>query len=481
MSMGFVARTLAAAAVWGLLAGSAAAQDVTPAGAPDPAVARAALRATVALPSEPASPPGPATLEDAQARISALEARIAELESALAGSPGQPAQAAPVPVSYAVDPSADEMRFLDLGVRRSYIGAERRRLVDQIHTMIPPIYEPAFSPFHGYTLPPRAFRVGIGSDRFINHDDFGRDEVYARFFDNLKVENQHVEAELAYGLDENDTLRVVAPLRSAIVSGTGQAFRIKPMVMSMNGQSFGVGDVQVMLKRKWFDQAYRPFNFATVTGVQLPTGRDDSRFNDAQTLVMNGMAMPVSSLSGGPKVDLFSDDLRLPNSAQPGTGSWAVMVGAMGTRQLTWNRARGAIHGGVLYKAFKDNGNGVRPGNEFVFAASWVRPPTASDRFTIDLTLLGRNKQSEQFPGLIMHPEPDENGMPIMDANGMIQMFVTPRPPFEHGTIVFASPSVVVVPKPSLRLSFSPMFRVYEPRRGPSPAFRLMFGITTLF
>ncbi len=427
----------------------------------------------------PGAASAPASLDEAQARIAALEARIAELEAALAARPTAPL--AVPPARDALDINAGEMRFLDLGVRRSYIAAERRRLVDQIHTMIPPVYEPAFSPFHGYTLPPGALRISLGSDRFINNHDFGRDEVYARFFDGVKVENQHVEFDVAYGITENDTLRVQTPLRSTIISGTGKAFRIKPMVMSMNGQSFGLGDVQVLLKRKWFDQAYRPFNLATVVGVQLPTGDRDNRFNDAQTLVMNGMVMPVSAQSGGPKVDLFSDDLRLPNSAQPGTGSWGATFGVMATRQLTWNGPRGALHGGVLYKAFKDNAEGVRPGNELIFAASWVRPPTRSERLTIDLTVLGRHKQSERFPGLIMHPDADANGMPIMNPDGSLAMFVTPRPPFEHGTIVFVSPSVVIVPKPALRLTFSPLFRVYEPRRGPSPAVRLLFGITSTF
>lgn len=450
----------------------------------------AAAQVTTALADTPSAGPSaartPVTLDEARARIVTLESRIAELEAALAArtleqsSAAAAPQGTPVP-SYDVNASAEHMRFLDLGVRKSYIGAERRRLIDQIHTMIPPIYEPAFSPFHGYTLPPGAFRISLGSDRFVNNHDFGRDEAYARFFDDVKVENQHVELDVAYGLDENHTLRVLTPLRSTIISGTGKAFRIKPMVMSMDGQGFGLGDVQVLLKRKWFDQAYKPFNFATVFGVQLPTGDRDNRFNDAQTIVMDGMAMAVSGLSGGPKVDLFSDDLRLPNSAQPGTGSWGATFGAMATRQLTWNGRRGALHAGVLYKAFKDNAEGVRPGNELIFAASWVRPPTSSERFTIDLTVVGRSKQSERFPGLIVHPDADAGGMPIMNPDGSLAMFVTPRPPFEHGTVVFFSPSLVVVPKPALRLAFSPLFRVYEPRRGPSPAVRFVFGITSTF
>ncbi len=425
-------------------------------------------------------------LEKARGRIAELEARIAELEAALAGKektmpPTPPVAAVKTDTDYHINPNTDDFRFLNLGVRKEYIAAERGRLIDQLHTMIPPLYEPAFSPFHGYTLPPRAFRVAIDTDRFINNHDFGRDKVYARFFDNVKVENQHVNVDFFYGLDHNHTLRLNVPFRTTDISGTGKAFRIQPMVMTMNGKGFGIGDVQFMVKRKWFDQAYKPFNFATVFGVQFPTGKHDQRFSDAQTIFMNGMAIPVSAAAGGPKVDLFSDDLRIPNSAQPGTGSWGAIFGVMGTRQLTWNRFRGALHGGALYKVMKDNGQGVRPGNELVFGVSYVRPPTRNEHFTFDITLFGRNKQSERFPGLITHPDADENGMPIMNPDGSLKMFTTPRPPFEHGTVVFLSPSLVVIPKPTLRLTVSPMFRVYEPNQGPTPAFRLVFGATSTF
>ena len=71
--------------------------------------------------------------------------------------------------------------------------------------------------------------------------------------------------------------------------------------------------------------------------------------------------------------------------------------------------------------------------------------------------------------------------MPIMNPDGSLKMFTTPRPPFEHGTVMFLSPSIVILPKPSLRLTISPLVRVYQPNQGPSPAFRLVFGATTTF
>ena len=425
----------------------------------------------------------PSALDEARARISELQSRIAVLEAELAatkatsGSSSAPAKPAP---DYKIDVESDQMRFLNLGVSKNYIGAERDRLLDQLHTMIPPLYEPAFSPFHGYTLPPHAFRVAVNSDRFVNNHDFGSDKFYSLFFNRVKVQNQEVDLDTFYGLTANNTLRVLVPLRSTIISGTGHPFRIQPMVMIMSGTAFGVGDVQVMLKHKWLDQGYKRFNLATVVGIQLPTGKNDTKFNDAQTLFVNGMPMAVSSSTGGPKVDLFSDDLRLNNGAQPGTGAWGALFGVMATRQLTWNRFRGALHGGALYKAMKEV-DGIRPGNELAFGVSFVRPPTASEHATFDLTLFGRNKQAELYPGVIMHPEADSNGMPIMNPDGSLKMFVTPRPPFEHGTVIFLSPSLVIIPKSALRLTASPLVRIHEPNEGPSPAFRLVFGATTTF
>lgn len=385
-------------------------------------------------------------------------------------------------IDYAVDPQDEEMQFMNLGVDQNYVGFENRRLVDQSRTGIPPLYEPAFSPFHAYTLPAGAFRLTLNNDRFVNHSDFGRDEFYSAFFNKVKLENQHVTVNGFYGIDSNHTLRVSIPFKNTNISGTGEVFRIRPMVMTMEGQSFGLGDIEVMLKRKWFDQGYRRFSFATAVGVQVPTGDTDNRFSDSQTLFVGENPTPISALAGGPRVDLFSDDLRLPNSAQPGTGSWGLNAAVMMTRQLTWNGSRGAIHGGLMYRAMKDNAQGVRPGNELIFGVSYVRPPLPTDHMSFDLTLFGRNKQSERFPGLITHPEADPvTRMPLMNPDGSLKMFTTPRPPFEHGTVVFLSPSIIIIPKSTVRLTISPQFRIYEPERGPSPAFRLIFGIQSFF
>lgn len=435
-----------------------------------------------------------ATANASAERILELESKVASLEEALKQkdeeisalknpSPAAaPATAAAPPAApYEFEPRDSKYLFMNMGVQRSILAIERSRLLDNLRTQIPPLYEPAFSPMHGYTLPQRATRVEVREETFVNNHDFGRDKFYSLFFDNVKVQNQNVNMGLMYGLTDDTTLRVDVPVSHWNISGDGAAFRIKPMRMSMNGHSFGLGDVTFTAKHKFWDQGQHFMNLAGIFAVQLPTGTNDGRFNDTQLMTMAGMPMAVSSASGGPKVNLFSDDLRVPNSAQPGTGAWGLNIGVMGTRQLTWNHFRGALHGGAVYKWFANTSEGVRPGNEINFAVSYVQPPAHSEKFTFDLTFLGRNKQSERYPGFIMHPEADANGMPIMDASGNLQMFLTARPPFEHGTVMFLAPSIVFLPKSPIRLAVSPLVRVYEPLAGPSPRFRLMVSLSNTF
>ena len=126
--------------------------------------------------------------------------------------------------------------------------------------------------------------------------------------------------------------------------------------------------------------------------------------------------------------------------------------------------------------------HGITPGNEFKYGVSYTFPPLANDRFAIDLSVFGRWKGSEKFPGTIMHPERDPaTGGPIMDADGNMMMFVTPRPDFEHGNATFVSPTFVLISSPNLRLILSPAIRVLQPGQGPSPRWQFSAGQTFTF
>lgn len=390
-----------------------------------------------------------------------------------------------------VEPGDPAYRFLRLGVERDYLAAERRRLVDQIEQAIPPLYEPVL-PFHGYTLPPGAWRVGASAVYGHNPGDFGRDDFYSLFFDNVRVDFLNPSIDISRGfeipslgrLGSDLVMNLNIPYSFQRTRGTGHPFRIDPMVMTMEGAGNGFGDVSATLKKKWLDQGNGPVTLSTMLGVIFPTAEDDQVFNASQTMFVNGVPMSVSSLvPGNPAVDIFGrgagghNDRLFPRGGQPGNGSWGGRIGFGVTRQFE----RSALHGGAVFDAFADN-DGITPGNELRYGASYVFPPFESDRFSLDFSIFGRWKESERFPGTITHPERDPaTGGAKMNPDGTTAMFTTPRPAFEHGNMVFFSPSIIFLPSPNTRLTLSPAIRISEPKKGPSPEWTLRTGMTVTF
>lgn len=375
-------------------------------------------------------------------------------------------------------------RFLKLGVAKDYLGVERGRIIDQLDQAIPPLYEPR-TPFHGYTLPPGAWRVGVTATRGRNPGDFGRDDFYALFFNNVQVDFTTVDLDLLHGFEvagiHDLVLRVNLPYKISRTAGTGHPFRIDPMTMTMEGSSEGFGDLSVTLKKKWLDQANGVATISTMVGMIVPTAEDNQTFNASQTVFMGGMATPVSAdRPMDPTINLFgraTTDLLQPRSAQPGNGSWGGRLGFGLSRQFE----RSALHVGAMLDLLARN-NGIKPGHELRYGLSFVVPPLRNDYLTLDLAVTGLLKGDEHFPGTVMHPERDPvTGGPVMDANGNIQMFVTPRPSFAHGNITFFSPSVILLPAPNFRLFINPTVRLLQPNQGPSPAWTFAVGQTITY
>jgi hypothetical protein len=375
--------------------------------------------------------------------------------------------------------------FLVLGERRDYLQAERWRIVDQIEQAIPALYEPRL-PLHGYTLPPGARRLGLNFQFARNPGDFGTDEFYELFFDDVAIDFVKANLDFLYGFEvgplKDLVVRVNVPYKFLRHDGTGHPFRIDPMLMTMNGSGEGLGDISITFKKKWLDQGNGPFNLATMLGGIFPTAQDGQEFDASQTIFIGGdPAMAVSAeLPGNPAIDIFGrtpTDRLFPRVAQPGNGSWGARFGFGLTRQFE----RSAVHGGAVFDLLADN-DGITPGNELRYAASYVVPPFSSDHVTLDLGVIGRWKGAESFPGEIMHPERDPaTGGPMMDVDGNMMMFLTPRPDFEHGNVTLLSASLVLVTNPNLRIFASPAIRVVEPERGPSPRWTFTVGQTVTF
>ncbi|MFQ5748147.1 MAG: hypothetical protein ACE5H3_01665 [Planctomycetota bacterium] len=367
--------------------------------------------------------------------------------------------------------------FLRLGQDKDYLKAERWRIIDQIESAIPPLYEPV-RPFHGYTLPPGAWRVSTRTTLGRNPGDFGRDDFYSLFFNKVTVEFIKVHLNVLYGFEAGGVSDMVVnvdiPYNFTQISGTGHPWRLRPFNMTMDGAGNGLGDISIVLKKKWLDQGNEPVNFATMLGVILPTAQDNQQFNASQALTVGGVPMPA------PKLNIFSrrpGGLLLPKSAQPGNGVWGLRVGFGATRQFE----RSAVHLGAAYDLLAKD-DGITPGDELRYGASFVLPPTAGDRFTFDLSVFGFWKGDEKFPGTVTHPVRNPaTGGPKVNGAGMPVMVTTARPEFKHGNVTFVSPSLVFIPSPDTRLFISPAFRILEPLQGPSPRWMLTIGATFTF
>ncbi len=416
-----------------------------------------------------------------QQRIQELEKENAELKAKL----GKKEEKAPISIQE-VENDAPEAEFLKLGEKIDYLRAERYRIIEQIETFIPPLYEPV-RPFHAFTIPPGAWRASVSSDVFDNHGDFGSNRFYSLFFNNVKVRNIVANADIFYGFElpyfPDLVLNLNVPYKRTNIKGTGHPFRIDTMVMTMQGDAAGIGDISLTLKEKWLDQGNWYVNLASFLGVIFPTGEHRRQFNDCQTLFNNGAPQGACASTGGPKVDAFGSDNAgnerfIPNGSQPGTGAWGFRLGLAGTRQFE----RSALHAGVISNLFAKNSDGITPGHEVMWGLSYVFPPLRSDLLTIDLSFFGRWKGDEKFPGLITHPMRDPaTGGAIMNPDGTTKMFTTGRPNFKHDAVLFFSPSLIAVPNPQTRLFLSPAVRVVEPDKGPSPKFRINFGISHTF
>lgn len=361
------------------------------------------------------------------------------------------AKTAPIDVPES-KPSDDDLDFLDLGTTQDYLKAERHRIRDQIRSFIPPLYEPV-RPFHAYTLPPGAWRVSIKNRSFWNNSDFGRDDHYAKLFEDVKVRSHTVHLSILHGFElpfaSDLTLAVDIPYRKVNLSGDGRPFRNDFATVSMDGDGGGIGDITVTLKKKWIDQGNFPVSFATFTGVIFPTGKDDLELDRDQKLIVGGMRMP------DPPLNIFGrkmNDRLLPPGLQAGQGVWGLRLGGAVTRQFT----RSALHAGVIVDLLADN-DGITPGDEYKFGVSYVFPPFKSDDWAVDLSVFGRYKGDSKFPG-----------------TGILG----PRANFKNGTVAFFSPSIIYTPNPQTRFFVSPEFRILEPNRGPSPEFALTAGFS---
>lgn len=367
-----------------------------------------------------------------------------------------------------LDFSGEEFKFLDLGVEEDYMKLERYRTIEQINTFIPPLYQPAFVG-HGYVLPPGAVRVGLKSTFLnIDPDDFFKGSASDLVHENHSIDRIRTDLQLFYGLDRNMTLFLNIPYWSSNSTGSVHPAGVQTMDLHVEANTQELGDVSLILKKKWVDQGNFRFNFATVVGVKFPTGSNSQKF-DQPMVVKQEDGTLATAFMGGP-FPRFSDDGRLPQVLQPGTGDFGYTFGLMGTRQFA--RFPSAFHAGILATILEGE-DGIEPGDEVRFFASYVKP-LYGERMALDLTVNGMDKGNDKYSGTFMHPFPNPDGT----LGGMV---TTPRPSFRGGTVAFFSPSLIWTPQPQVRMTATASFRLNEPDLGPWPGSVFQFSLTYTF
>ena len=365
-----------------------------------------------------------------------------------------------------LDPESAENEYLKLGTEDSYVGEQRHTLQDQIQSFIPPLYEPAFTQ-SAFVLPPGALRVAstyrnVGT--ISANDVAGQRELGARILD-FDLKRQFYDFDLFLGLDHNFTVRLNIPvLVSQVDAALNPAF-FDPVTVFPEGSSTALGDISLFLKKKFFDQGNFPFGLAGVGAIRLPTGPNDEKFSRRVTVTTPA----GDGLIGGDGVfRRFSDDGRLPASLQPGLGKVGGSFGLFATRQFDEHGlvGRGALHTGALYE-IRPEDDGMDPGNLLTYFATGVKP-LLGDYLSFDLTYLLIYQQEDDYKGLTTVP------------TAMGPMMV-PRPPFSGGTTQFIGTSLIFTPNPLFRLTATGLYRVAEPRLGPSPPWVFRAGFTYTF
>lgn len=378
---------------------------------------------------------------------------------------GQNTQASDIPQTEQKKPDFqnENDKFLNLGVEENYSRYERLRLKDQILTFIPPIYQPAFLG-HAYVLPPRVWRVATSvSFLEIDGDDFFKKGKRDFVHESHRVRNRTVNLDIFYGLDHNMTLRLNIPWVFTKSEGSVHPNGVKFLNAFVEGDNDGLGDISLFLKKKWLDQGNYPVNFATVVGVQFPTGSSDKKFDFPVAVQNRLLGAGLGFVGGGSGIFArFSDSGRMPASLQPGTGGFGFHVGAFVTRQFS--RFPSAFHAGAL-ATFLENGDGVNPGHRVKFFATYVKP-VYKDYLSLELGVNGMWKEDDEYSGRFLPPR---------------SAFPVKRAPFQGGTVVFVSPSIIFNPTPQIRFHFSASIRANKPHLGPWPGVVYQLGTTVTF
>ncbi len=380
-----------------------------------------------------------------------------------------------------------EDRFLNLGVDEKFTILERDLIKVQVKNFIPPLLVPAVGG-HAFVLPPGLFQVAT-SFKFVNvgGDDFTKDgEIDLIHVDNT-VQRRFLTTSIRYGFDldkkffhsftavlnityENSTSR--GPVQLPAIDPPPMIEEAKGAKSVFNGgTSEGLQDVNLMLKKKIWDQGNKPIGWAVAAGVYFPTGSTNKRAGDNGVISVTDKG---AGTGGRPIFKRFTDNGTLPAGRQLGTGEMSYKVATFFTRQFLPGDLpdflagtpfdRAAVHWGGAYR-FNAEHDGVNRGDLATIFGSIV-VPVYKDYFSVQLSSISNWQAQDTYEGKFLFP----NRYSEVD-----------RPSFRGGWLSLVGPSIIFSPDPLVRFTATLLGRVVQPRQGPSPSYVANLGMAVTF
>ena len=380
-------------------------------------------------------------------------------------------------ISVAFATETFEEKFLNLGVDEDFTKLERGLIKEQVKNFIPPLLVPAIGG-HAYVLPPGLFNFST-SFKFVNVDeDDGAGDP-----DNIHRENQvqrrFLTSSLKYGFDLNKkyfhsfTAVVNLTYESSVNRGPVRLPDVGNNAKSVynTGTSEGLQDLNIMIKKKIWDQGNKPIGWAVAAGVYLPTGNSSMKAGD------NGIISVKDETTGTvtkPTFKRFTDTGELPAGRQLGFGDFSYKIASFWTRQFLPGDMpsflegtkfdRMAVHWGMAYR-FNPEHEGVDPGDTATFFGSMV-VPVYKDYLSAQVSTINKWQENDSYDGDFKFPN---------------KSAAAPRPDFRGGWLNLIGPSLIYSPDPLVRFTATYLHRVKAPSLGPSPSYVVNLGAAITF
>ena len=380
-------------------------------------------------------------------------------------------------ISVAFATETFEEKFLNLGVDEDFTKLERGLIKEQVKNFIPPLLVPAIGG-HAYVLPPGLFNFST-SFKFVNVDE----DDWAGDPDNIHRENQvqrrFLTSSLKYGFDLNKkyfhsfTAVINLTYESSVNRGPVRLPDVGNNAKSVynTGTSEGLQDLNIMIKKKIWDQGNKPIGWAVAAGVYLPTGNSSMKAGD------NGIISVKDETTGTvtkPTFKRFTDTGELPAGRQLGFGDFSYKIASFWTRQFLPGDMpsflegtkfdRMAVHWGMAYR-FNPEHEGVDPGDTETFFGSMV-VPVYKAYLSAQVSTINKWQENDSYDGDFKFPN---------------KSAAAPRPDFRGGWLNLIGPSLIYSPDPLVRFTATYLHRVKAPSLGPSPSYVVNLGAAITF